>query len=217
MRGRSADAGDPLAGGGARPTGGSSLTALYGPVGDDGMRDGWRDPHFNLAYLLLLVGLVPLPLERYILHDPVTTGLYVASVLWALVFIAPILVMRWTMRERWHSEYRAFTADTGDAMAVVEDALRKGGYAPVAREQGTLETVWTTDVRGGLNVKFESAGDKVVIYVGPVTDESRRDVTAIEGLIDVALSQTKEQIQAFMEALEAEAPEDEEPEDEGPE
>ena len=181
------------------------------------MRDGWHNPHFNLAYLALIIALVPLPLEHFWLHNPLTPGLLVACVFFAALFIAPVLLMRWTMRERWNSEYRAFTADTGDAMAVVEDALKKGGYAPVPREQGTLETVWTTDVRGGLNVKFESAGDKVVIYVGPVTDESRRDVTAIKGLIDVALSQTKEQIQAFMEALEAEAPEDEEPEDEGPE
>ena len=176
------------------------------------MRDGWRNPHFNVAYLFILVGLVPLLLERFFLHDSVTTGLHVAFVLWAIVFIAPILVMRWTMRERWHSEVRAFTDETGEAMAVVVDALKKGGYSPVTRELGTLETVWTTDVRGGLNVKFEDAGKEVVIYVGPVTDESRRDVTAIERLIDVTLSQTKEQLQAIIRAICPERPEDEEPE-----
>ncbi len=176
------------------------------------MRDGWHNPHFDLAYLMLLVALVPLLLERFVLHDPVTPGLIVASVIWA-----PVLMMRWTMRERWHSEVRAFTDETGEAMAVVVDALKKGGYSPVTRELGTLETVWTTDVRGGLNVKFEDAGREVVIYVGPVTDDTRRDVTAIEGLIDASLSQTKEQIQAFIRALEAEGPKGEGPDGEGPE
>jgi len=91
----------------------------------------------------------------------------------------------------WPNAYRRFDLRFHLAFVGVHDALKRAGvhFRMKGREErGIIPDVWYYDelVLDGVTVTFY--GDKSTwIYIGPVDDDTRRDVEWLKGLVDEAM------------------------------
>ncbi len=153
------------------------------------MRNAWSKPPFKLMSFLMPLIVISMGFGMSAVLHEFSMLLLVAIAILVTEYLAISMVMRKRMKDTWDSERRLYTNDVVDATNTLVEALRKAGYDPIKKERKTNRGWMTYDVGKGLNVTLIPTDRGVVGCVGPVTDASRRDVTAIEGLIDAVLAQ----------------------------
>jgi hypothetical protein len=100
-------------------------------------------------------------------------------------------LMKRQMTDIWHSQRRIVRARAMDLLDPLNEALKDGGFEPVARSSGVTllfaEGGTTFDLKDGLNLTLVDAGTRTVLYLGPDRDETRRDVEGVKTIVDRVL------------------------------
>jgi hypothetical protein len=153
----------------------------------------WQAPYFTLFSIALIIvmpvsGIAGLFLEGVPL-SPLAVEVAVAMLAAVLIMVIVIvLFMRRSMKDIWSSMRRLSKTKLEELIAPLEEALRTAGFAPVLRQGRPPRPTWKIiDLKGGLNVTVVGQPGWYVLYVGPVSDNSRRDVERIEQVVDKAL------------------------------
>jgi len=149
----------------------------------------WKAPQFTLFSIAMLI-VIPLG----IIFDIISMGGGLTPLLLAImslpivIVIVVVLLMRRAMRDIWSSQHRISTARSADLIAQLWETLRSTGLEPAPRYgRAYFPSRKTVDLRGGLNLTVVGHPGRFVLYVGPVNEDSRRDVERIEQAIDNAL------------------------------
>lgn len=152
----------------------------------------WKPPIFDRIAVATVVGLSAVVVVAFVALGLEPSPLFI--VVAAILVGGPIVeaaIFRRRMRDVWHSQRLYVQSFEGDLASAIEPALEEAGLA-VERESHPRTSLGPERevLRMGddLNVTVISAPRGHVVYVGPLTDDTRSNVDQVKRVVDKVLA-----------------------------